>query len=40
MHRLTTDAKRILDAAFAVAVGAGTREAEDALTPARDEVAE
>jgi very-short-patch-repair endonuclease len=40
MHRLTTDAKRILDAAFAVAVAAGAREADDALTQPHDEVAE
>ena len=37
MHRLTTDAKRILDAAFAVAPASGGREADDALTPAGDE---
>jgi hypothetical protein len=40
MHRLTTDARRILDAAFAVAVAAGAREADDALTQPHDEVAE
>jgi very-short-patch-repair endonuclease len=37
MHRLTTDAKRILDAAFAVALASGAREADGALTPAGDE---
>jgi hypothetical protein len=40
MHRLTTDAKRILAAAFAVAVAAGGREADDALAQLHDEVAE